>query len=140
MNIKESIKVLDLPQEFSEKDIKSAYRKLAKKWHPDKNTSKDTTEKFKEVQQAYDTLMNKSKINKNQFYGSPIDNIFGFGINNAFWENFYSQRKESDITITIGVEELPDAIASKLYKTIEELGLNITKFSITKRVQNSNGH
>ena len=36
--------------------IKSAYRKLAKQYHPDINTSSDAAEKFREITEAYDTL------------------------------------------------------------------------------------
>ena len=36
--------------------IKSAYRKLAKHYHPDVNTSSDAAERFREITEAYDTL------------------------------------------------------------------------------------
>ena len=36
--------------------IKSAYRKLAKQYHPDVNTSSDAAERFREITEAYDTL------------------------------------------------------------------------------------
>ena len=36
--------------------IKSAYRKLAKQYHPDVNNSSDAAEKFREITEAYDTL------------------------------------------------------------------------------------
>ncbi len=56
----------------SEKDIKSAYRKLAKELHPDKNTGKPgATERFSEVTRAYDLLTDKDK--RAQFDRGEID-------------------------------------------------------------------
>ena len=54
--------ILGVPRSASEKDIKSAYRKLAKELHPD--TNKDNpkaTERFSEVTRAYDLLSDKDK-------------------------------------------------------------------------------
>ena len=53
---------LGVPRSASEKDIKSAYRKLAKELHPDKNKDNPrATERFSEVTQAYDLLSDKDK-------------------------------------------------------------------------------
>jgi hypothetical protein len=56
--------VLGLKKDASVKDIKDAYRKLVKKFHPDshpdlgEDAKKELAEKFQEVQEAYDALMN----------------------------------------------------------------------------------
>lgn len=53
--------VLGLTKSASKDDIKSAYRKLAKKYHPDINKEPGAEEKFKEVQEAYDVLYDDKK-------------------------------------------------------------------------------
>jgi DnaJ-class molecular chaperone len=53
---------LGIPRTASEADIKSAYRKLAKELHPDRNKDKpNAAEKFSEVTRAYDLLSDKAK-------------------------------------------------------------------------------
>ena len=49
--------VLEIPKEATDKDIKDAYRQLAKMWHPDKNKSPNAEEKFKEINKAYNILI-----------------------------------------------------------------------------------
>ena len=59
---KDYYKVLDVPSSASEKDITSAYRKLAKKLHPDANPNDRTAEdRFKDVSAAYDVLGDPAK-------------------------------------------------------------------------------
>jgi DnaJ-class molecular chaperone len=77
-------KVLGVSKGASEKDIKSAYRTLAKKLHPDYNKDKpDAAERFSEITQAYDLLSDKDK--RAQFDRGEIDmegnptGPFGFG-------------------------------------------------------------
>lgn len=55
-------KVLDVPREASEADIKKAYRRLAAKLHPDRNPDdKAAEEQFKEVKEAYEVLTDAAK-------------------------------------------------------------------------------
>jgi DnaJ-class molecular chaperone len=49
--------VLEIPKDASDKDIKDAYRQMAKIWHPDKNKSPQAEEKFKEINTAYNILI-----------------------------------------------------------------------------------
>ena len=53
--------VLGVDKSASDAEIKSAFRKLAKKYHPDINKEPDAAEKFKEVQEAYDVLGDENK-------------------------------------------------------------------------------
>ncbi|MCB1422371.1 MAG: J domain-containing protein [Nitratireductor sp.] len=64
--------VLGVGKNASEADIKKAYRKLAKKWHPDQNKDDPKAkEKFSEIGQAYDILGDKKK--RGQFDRGEID-------------------------------------------------------------------
>ena len=53
--------VLGISKSASKDDIKAAYRKLAKQYHPDLNKAPDAEKKFKEVQEAYDILFDEQK-------------------------------------------------------------------------------
>ncbi|OAF68658.1 hypothetical protein A3Q56_03581, partial [Intoshia linei] len=55
---KDYYKILGVAKQATEQDIKKAYRKLALKYHPDKNPNNDTTETFKDINEAYDVLGN----------------------------------------------------------------------------------
>ena len=54
---KDHYKVLGLSPNATEKQIKSAYRKLALQYHPDRNPSSGAEEKFQEITSAYEALL-----------------------------------------------------------------------------------
>lgn len=67
MEYKDYYEILGLKRDASEAEIKSAYRKLARKYHPDVNKTKDAEKKFKDINEAYEVLGDK---NKRQRYDS----------------------------------------------------------------------
>jgi molecular chaperone DnaJ len=71
--------ILGLNKQVSAAEIKSAYRKLAIKWHPDKNQDKQEAEKkFKEINEAYEILSNpEKKKNYDQFGHAAFDPSMG---------------------------------------------------------------
>lgn len=65
---------LEVAQNASADEIKKAYRKLARKYHPDVNKSPEAEEKFKEINGAYEILSDEEKRKKYDTYG---DDMFG---------------------------------------------------------------
>jgi DnaJ-class molecular chaperone len=63
LKYKDYYEILGVPKTASAKDIKAAYRKLARKWHPDVNPTKkkDAEEKFKEISEANEVLSDPEK-------------------------------------------------------------------------------
>ena len=73
--------ILGVAKNASEDDIKKAYRKLAMKYHPDRNPdNKEAEEKFKEVKEAYEMLTNPEKREAYDRYGhAGVDPNMGGG-------------------------------------------------------------
>ncbi len=74
---------LGVSKSASKEEIKSAYRNMALKFHPDRNKEPDAEEKFKEINEAYEVLSNDSKKSAYDQYGhaafDPSSGGFGGG-------------------------------------------------------------
>lgn len=82
--------VLGLERSASEDEIKRAYRKLAKKYHPDMNPGdKEAEAKFKEVNEAYEVLSDENKKARyDQFGFAGVDPNYGAGAGGAGFGGF----------------------------------------------------
>jgi len=126
MSKRDYYEVLGLERSASDEDIKKAYRRLAMKFHPDRNTGdgqKEAEEKFKEVKEAYETLSDPSKKSSYDNYGhagagsfhssnfSDVDqehfrDIFSqiFGAHAGFG-NFAQAKKQTIHTVRLTLEQ-----------------------------------
>ena len=61
--------VLGVPRNGTEEEVRRAYRKLAMEWHPDRNKSKEAEDRFKEINEAYQVLVDPRKREIYNLYG-----------------------------------------------------------------------
>ena len=78
MNNTEFYDRLGVSKDASQAEIKKAYRKMSKKYHPDINKEPGAEEKYKEIQEAYETLGDEQKRAAYDQYG-PAGANGGFG-------------------------------------------------------------
>jgi molecular chaperone DnaJ len=75
---KDLYEILGVKKDATDAEIKSAYRKMAMKWHPDKNKGeKDVEKKFQEINNAYEVLSDKQKRQQYDTFGSSNGQGFG---------------------------------------------------------------
>jgi len=131
--------VLGVPKDATQRDIKKSFRKLAFKYHPDKNKAPDAEEKFKEIGEAYGVLsdpkkrkaydhrgfegishfthedifggIDLSEIFKNSDFGFGFDGVGGGSIFGSFFNGNRKQRKDGeDIQVEAAIS-LKDVIS-----------------------------
>ncbi len=103
MEYKDYYEILGVKRGATDAEIKSAYRKLARKFHPDVNKTKEAEAKFKDINEAYEVLGDKNKRQRYDSLGAnwqggqsytppPGFENFGFGGNGGTYEfNFGGQ-------------------------------------------------
>lgn len=96
--MKDYYKILGVSRDASPEEIKAAYRRLAKKYHPDLNpeNKKEAEEKFKEISEAYEVLMDPEKRRMYDMYGhEEVSRSFGEG--GFSWDKFTHFKDIEDI-------------------------------------------
>ncbi|MBH0229924.1 molecular chaperone DnaJ [Halobacillus yeomjeoni] len=79
MSKRDYYEVLGVSKDASKDEIKKAYRKLARKYHPDVSEEENASEKFKEAKEAYETLSDQQKRAQYDQFGHAGPNQGGFG-------------------------------------------------------------
>ena len=94
MEYKDYYKILGVDKNATPKDIKKAYRKLAAKYHPDKNPNDKTAEaKFKEINEANEVLSNPEKREKYDTLGA---NWQAYEQAGGDWKQYANQQKNGN--------------------------------------------
>lgn len=99
MEYKDYYEILGVKREATDSEIKSAYRKLARKYHPDVNKTKEAESKFKDINEAYEVLSDKAKRQRYDSLGAnwqggqnytppPGFEQFGFGGQGGNYQSF----------------------------------------------------
>ncbi|MCP1309073.1 molecular chaperone DnaJ [Paenibacillus tyrfis] len=89
MSKRDYYEVLGVGKDASQEDIKKAYRKLARQYHPDVNKADDAESKFKEAKEAYDVLSDDQKKAQYDRFGHVDPNQgMGGGFNGADFGGF----------------------------------------------------
>lgn len=127
MNIINCYQILGVEPDCSDKDLKTAYRKLARKYHPDINKEPDAADKFKEVQTAYDSICN-FKQQRNIF--DPLDFMFNFSHQNI-WRNIMD-KPSSNIKIELEFDSLSNEDSNRLLDILRKEGFNFKRSSVIR--------
>jgi molecular chaperone DnaJ len=108
--------VLGVPKTATPDDIKSAYRKLSKQFHPDVNKEANAEEKFKQINEAYSVL---SDPQKKALHDQPQNSSSGFGNPFNNWHDVNFVRKQNfntplNLRVNLNLEDLFHKISRKV--------------------------
>ncbi len=102
---KDYYKILGVEKSATHDEVKKAFRKLAHKYHPDKETGNE--EKFKEINEAYQVVGNEDKRKQYDQYGADFDQQGGFG-GGMNWEDYMRQARQGGGGVNVDMGDIGD--------------------------------
>ena len=151
--MKDFYKILEIDKSSTENEVKKAYKKLAFKYHPDKNKSPDAESKFRDISEAYDILMDADKRRMYDNFGyeavsgempqvNPLDlfqslfNVDFTGLGEGMHSNIFVF---SDLS-SMPFSQIKASMKYNIECSLDELYHGTQKeFNITHSVKNSSG-
>lgn len=123
--------ILGVSESSSQDEIKSAYRNLAKKHHPDVNHGKDDSEKeFKKVQEAYDTLSDETKKQRYDFMRKNGYDPSGIGSRSPFshsgFDPFSDFFRQANQQASMGGQDVGFDLPCRFEDTIHGIKKNVS--------------
>src|SRR5438309_7052019 len=135
----DSYDLLGVPRNASDEQIRSAYRRLARQYHPDVNKADDASERFKQITEAYEILTDPQRRQRYDMFGSTSGGFGDFGIGDLF-ETFFGgdlRRREprgpmrgADLRMEIEIDLL-DAVQGR------ERVINVPRLETCERCRGS---
>lgn len=93
VDFRDYYEILGVARDADEKEIKKAYRKLARKLHPDVNASEDASDRFKEINEAYQVLSDSEKRARYDRFGADFERYQSApGADTGNFADWYSQQ------------------------------------------------
>ena len=114
MSLIDDFRLLDIPTNADEQEAKAAFRRLARRYHPDKNPDTDTTEMFQRLQAAYENVSNAIR------QGTKVDDWKPF----SFSEGTSSNTKNRYSTYSTATDKEQEAFIKERQRAYEEMRRN----------------
>jgi len=139
--MKNYYEILNVKKDASQEEIKKAYKKLAKKLHPDVSKEKNSEEEFKIVTEAYTVLSDERRrqiydyqhVNRNPSNLSDILNTFFSGSNPSFM-------RESDVSVKMNINIFEFFHGTKKKVIFKRVLNNMSKEEISVNLEIPSGH
>ena len=122
---KDYYQILGVPRNATDEEIKRAYRRLARQYHPDVNRSKEAEEKFKEINEAYQVLSDPEKRRLYDTYGEHWQEFQRGGVGAG--AGYTTSRVDFDFDpfADLGIGDIFDTLFGRTTRVAEERELDI---------------